>query len=193
MSLVIVHDFIAAYAEGTWNSTNKEEIKQLYDRSKRPANTPSLQKVDLDEELMLNLMSSRKPKDIQMKKLDFQLKALHTAFVKTAATLTEVANLAYTAPKDQDIRQAVLDKSCEMLRIVSYGASQVHPMRRNNIKPRLIHSLRHRLHKTTLEATNKSHFLFGGDLNKQAKDGESQISHMKCFKSYFNCTDSKCI
>ena len=165
-----VHEFIAAYAEGTWNSSNKEDIKSLYDKAKRPVNTPSLQKVDLDEELLLNLMASRKPKDLQMKKLDFQFKALHTAFVKSATMLTEVANLAYTAPKGQDIRQEVLDKSCEMLRILSYGASQVHPIRRNNIKPRLIHSLRHRLHKTSLEATNKTHFLFGGD--KQAKEGE---------------------
>ena len=71
-----------------------------------------------------------------MKKKDFQFKALHTA-----AILTEVANLAYTAPKEQDIRRMVLDKPCEMPRILSYRASQVHPIRWNNIKPRLIHLL----------------------------------------------------
>ena len=166
-----VHDFIATFVAGTWNSSSKEDVKALYEQAKRPANIPCLQKIDMDEELMVNLMASRRPKDIQMKKLDWQLKSVHTAFLKSAMMMTEIANLAFTAGKDVDIRQAVLDKSCETLQILSYGAAQVHPIRRNNVKARLHSSLRQRLHKTSLEHTNNSHFLFGGDLNKQAKEG----------------------
>ena len=167
-----VHDNIATYVEGVWNSINKDELRPLYDISRRPQNTPSLQKVDLDEELMTNLSSSRKPKDIAIKKADLQLRHIHTAFVKAATSMAQMADLAYSAPKDQDVRQTMLDKSCEVIRILAYGASQVHPIRRNNIKPRLIQPLRQRLDKTSLQATNNSHFLFGGDLHKQAKDGE---------------------
>ena len=54
-----VHETIATIAEGTWNSENKELLKSLLEATKRPSNTPSLQKVDVDDELMMNLMTSR--------------------------------------------------------------------------------------------------------------------------------------
>ena len=192
-----VHDTIATIAEGTWNSENKELLKSLLESTKRPANTPSLQKVDIDEELMMNLMTSRRPKDVQLKKQDYHLKTVHSAIVKSAVIATQMANLAYTAKKDDDIRQQMVDKSCEMLRIMSYGAAQLHPIRRNNIKGRLNASIRHALNKTSLETTNTTHFLFGGDLNKQAKEGELAMAIKIWFMTICQCasivTQSTCL
>ena len=147
---------------------------------KRPENLPSLQKVDLDDEISAAL--SERGKDSKIRKADWHLKSVHLAIVKATIMLSRMADTAATAQTSDDIRQTMTDQAMEAIQVLSYGAQQVHPIRRYNIKPRLASNLRNRLCKSSLEGTNKSHRLFGGDLHRQVKEGEIACIENCCGK-----------
>lgn len=88
-------------------------------------------KVDLDEAILKEL--SEKQRDAKIKKTDWQVKSVSTAFVKAATSMAQLADLAATAKPSADIRQAVADKAVESIHILTYGAALVHPIRRNNV------------------------------------------------------------
>jgi hypothetical protein len=169
---------LALIVEGLWSKENKPEIKAIYEQIKKPENTPSVQTVDLNREFAMQLGSN--PKDYRgtkIKKLDWQLRSVNTAFAKAACNLTRLANISATAQPGDDIRQLTTDKVLETIQILSYGSQLLHPIRRANVKPRLAPSTRSQLCKSTLEDTNKSHQLFGSDVQKQAKEGNYSMQY----------------
>ena len=159
---------VAALVEKSWNMPHKEDIKSIYTNHKRPGNTPSLQKVTLDSEIAAGL-AERFP---AAKRNDASLSFVSNALVKSAICLTEILHTNMTQMPAEQIVKLTLSKTFDALRILSYANSHLHNTRRNLIKFALDPNLRQPLCKNaTLESTNTSHQLFGGDMHKQAKEG----------------------
>ena len=45
-----ISKYLAALLENLWSKSHKEKIKDLYAANKRPQNTPSLEKVSLEDD-----------------------------------------------------------------------------------------------------------------------------------------------
>jgi hypothetical protein len=167
-----VADQIAKIVEATWSKDGRSEMKEIYDNIKRPQNTPSLQTVDLNYEILSQLNTNRKDtRGTKIRKMDYQLRAVNKAVVMAGINITRLADSAATAQPTDDIRQMVTDTAFETLQVLAHAASLIHPIRRHNCKPRLAANMRHQLCKSSLPETNSSHLLFGNDLHKQAKEG----------------------
>ena len=160
---------VAETVERAWNRTHKDELKELYLNNKRPGNTPSLQKVTLDEDLAAGI-SEKFPR---AKRADAIMNSVNTAMVKTAICITKVLDLNMTNLPSKETAQAVNDKATEALKMLAYGTSQLHHARRDHIKNYLDPTVRQQITRNkALTDTNTSHQLFGGDIHKQAKDGK---------------------
>lgn len=164
-----VNSSVADLVSKIWDKPVKDDIRQLYDSNKRPENIASLQKVELDDEVLNALHDKSKTRN-----LDFALKGINNALVKGASGITSIVNTAMTAGESSDIRQAVVDKGIEVLRIMAYGAQCTHSVRKEQIKPLLHADIRQKLcaKRTSVAEVNRSHCLFGGDVTSQVKKGE---------------------
>ena len=161
---------VAALVEKSWNMPHKDEIKNLYQTHKRPANTPSLEKVTLDSEIAAGL-AERFP---AARKTDASLGFVNNAVVKAAVCLTEIMNTNMTQMSPQEMAKATMSKAFDALRILAYGNSHLHNTRRHLLKFALDPALRQPLCKNaSLESINSTHQLFGGDMQKKAKEGWS--------------------
>lgn len=149
-----------------WDRNHKEEIKDLYAEHKRPANIPSLQKVALDEDIAIGLSDKSKAK-----RTDALLHSVNNALVKVAVAFTKVIEQNMISPENTDIRQKTVDQSIAGVKMLAYATSLLHTTRREQIKQVLDPGLKQKLKKNSIEATNASHQLFGGDLQKIAKEG----------------------
>ena len=161
-----VHPQVAKLVSKIWDKEQKSDIKTLFSDSPRPANTPCLQKVDLDEEVLADL--SKRP---QTKELDFSIRQLHHGITRAAICVTNLLSDVY----DKDTpRQQLADKAVTALRILSYTAQTSHTLRKNQIKPVLFPEIRNKLctKNASIAAINESHMLFGGDVPAQVKKGE---------------------
>ena len=160
---------VATLVEKTWNLPHKEDIKELYVKHKRPGNTPSLEKVTLDREISTGL-AERFP---AAKRTDAALGFVNNALVKTAVCLTEILHVNQTQMSPEEVAKHTMAKAFDALRILAYGNSHLHNSRRQLIKYTLDPSLRQPLlRNSSLETTNSSHQLFGGEMQKQAKEGQ---------------------
>jgi len=163
-----VADSLAKIVEKIWNRSNKEEIKDLYGAHRRPVNTPSLQKVTLDSDIAMGLSDKSRAK-----RTDALLHSINNAIAKSAIVITEIMDRNLKAPKSPDTCQFTVDQGIEAMKMLSYATSMLHSTRRDQIKQILDPAVRHQLCKNnTIESTNASHQLFGGDLQKQAKEAK---------------------
>ena len=163
---------VAKTVERAWNRTHKEDLKEMYLANKRPANTPSLVKVTLDDELAAGIGE----KFPRAKRADAIMNSVNNAMVKTAICITKVLDLNMTNMPSQATAQAVNDKATEALKMLAYGTSQLHHARRDHIKNLLDPSVKQQITRNKgLAVTNSSHQLFGGDLHKQAKEGQFSV------------------
>ena len=169
---------VAALVEKSWNMPHKEDMKTNYQAHERPGNTPSLQKVTLDAEIASGMEECFPA----AKKNDASLSIVSNALVKSAVCMTEILHTNMTQMPAAEMVKLTLQKTFDALRILSYANAHLHNTRRHMIKFALDPTVRQPLVKnTTLESTNASHQLFGGDMHKQAKEGwymfiSSQIS-----------------
>lgn len=60
-----VSDQLATLIQKLWDKSHKEEIKDLFANNARPENTPSLQKVDLDEDIASGPSDKARPKRME--------------------------------------------------------------------------------------------------------------------------------
>ena len=159
---------VAVLVEKTWNVPHKEDIKAIYTSHKRPGNTPSLEKVSLDDEIATGL-AERFP---AAKRNDAALSLVGNALVKSAICLTDIINTSMTDMSAEDAAKKTMAASFDALRILSYANAQLLGTRRHMLKYVLDPNLRQPLCKdASLESTNNSHQLFGGDMQKKAKEG----------------------
>ena len=161
---------VAKYVSKIWNKPMRENIKEVYDKYKRPENVACLQKVELDEELLDAL-----PGMLKARKQDFALKALNNAFVHAAIVCCDTLELAMSADKDIDIRQKVVNSTVNVLKVLSYGAQSTTSLRKEQLKPVLHPLLKDKAcaKKDSFKEVNNSHFLFGGEMPAQMKKGQS--------------------
>lgn len=166
---------LAELIEKLWNSP-VTDIKSIYETCRRPANTPSLQPVTLDDELKAAL-----PDKSRIKRLDGSLAAVNKNVSKAAVATTKIIELLMTSDSAESRQQAV-DQTIDLIQILSYGNSSLHSIRKEQMKPALDPAVRSKLCKTrAVEEINTSHQLFGGDIQKQVKEGEA---------SFFGCLNS---
>ena len=159
---------VATLVEKTWNVPHKEEIKVLYTNHKRPGNTPSLQKVTLDNEIASGL-AERFP---AAKRNDSALSLVGNALVKTAVCITDILNTSMTQLSAEEAAKKTMTNAFDALRILSYANAQLHGTRRNLLKYVLDPNLRQPLcREASLESINNTHQLFGGEMQKKAKEG----------------------
>ena len=163
-----VNEGIAGLVEKIWNqATLKAEIKEIYDNARRPENTPSLQRVELDQEFQLRYGS-------KLRRMDVNLKQVHTAFLKAAVKLTHLVENVSTCEDPGAEREAIADEMIDVIRVLAYGTTQLNDVRRENVKSLIIDpDVRTRVSRNKDQnQINSSHCLFGGDISKQAKEGD---------------------
>ena len=163
-----VEGSVAETVERAWNRTHREDVKELFLKNKRPQNTPSLAKVTLDEALDAGL-SEKFPR---AKRADAVLNSVNNAIVKAAVALTHLLDNNMTSVPSSEAMQAASDKATEAIKMLAYGNAQLHQARREHLKNLLDPSVKSQLVKGKhLTQTNTSHQLFGGDIQKRAKEG----------------------
>ena len=159
---------VASLVEATWGKQHKDDIKQIYDSHKRPANTPSLQKVVLDPELD-SVLGDRYPRS---KRTDATLQAIGNAISKAAVCLTEILHTNMSDMTAEATTKATLAKSFDAMRVLAYGHAKLQHTRRDMIKSALDPAVSRSLNRNaSVETSNSTHKLFGGDVHKQAKEG----------------------
>lgn len=87
------------------------------------------------------------------------------------------------ADKQQDLRQLMVDKSIEAIKMLSYTASMTHHIRKEQLRFVIDPGLRNRICRkkpAELQEINATHLLFGGDLQKQAKEGWLHDGSVHC-------------
>ena len=159
---------LANLMEKVWNKTHREELKTLYEANKRPKNTPSLERVTLDQDLAAGISGKSKAK-----RTDVTLNSANVAIVKSAIALTKLADRALSCEDLDKLRQDTIDSIMDSMKMLAHANSQIHNARREQFKSLMDPGLIQQLTKSkSLESTNASHQLFGGDLQKQAKEGQ---------------------
>lgn len=165
-----VNGKLASLVEKIWGSSLKGEIKDLYDDATRPANTPSLQRVELDQEIRLKDQS-------KVKRMDTTLRNATTALIKSAIKMTRMVDSIMKCEDPRTLKQQLVDEAIDSIRILSYGTTNLNEVRRENIKYMISDpEVRTRLCKNRdPEQVNTTHCLFGGDVSKQAKEGNCHL------------------
>ena len=165
-----IHKDLATLVENLWNKSHKDEMKELMNETKRPTNTPSLDKVSLDDDLVAGISFKSKAR-----RTDYTLHAVHGAIVKTAISLTRLADRNFR--KDpQASRQDTIDTAISSIKMLSHSTALLLQARREQFKSMLDPGLLQQISKSkSLQTANASHQLFGGELQKQAKEGQSSI------------------
>ena len=182
---------VAALVEGCWGKPHKDDIKNIYDGHKRPGNTPSLQKVVLDPELDA-VLGERYPKS---KRTDASLQAIGAAVSKAAICITEILHTNMSDISQEQATKDTMAKCFDAMRILAHGHAKVQHSRRELIKWSLDPAISKSLNRNaSIENSNASHKLFGGDVHKQAKDGKpSDIdSQITSFDSCQKIANSFC-
>ena len=158
---------LAALIENLWSKSHKEEIKDLYAANKRPQNTPSLEKVALDDDLAAGISYKSKAR-----RTDLTLHSVQGAMVKTAICLTRLADRNFT--KDpMASKQDTIDTAISGIKMLAHATSMLMQARREQFKSMLDPALLQQMSKSkALQASNTTHQLFGGELQKQAKEGQ---------------------
>ena len=165
-----VGEDLAQLTELIWGKTHKEEMKSLYTDYKRAPNTPSLQKVQLDEDICRALKDKSRAR-----RSDAVYGSISNALAKTAVCLTSLVEVNQQEADQPGISQKSADHAVNGLRMLSYANHLLHQVRRDHIKS-VLPALRQNLGKDKdLSEVNESHQLFGGDMQKQVKEGEFTI------------------
>jgi len=162
-----VGEDLAKLAELIWSKPQKEDIRDLYTTDKRPQNTPSLQKVQLDDDICAGLADKSKAR-----RSDAVFASINTARTKPAVCLTSPIEVNQKDADQPGISQRSADHAVNGLKILSYATHLLHQVRRDQLKYVLDPAIRQKLGKNkSLSEINESHQLFGGDTQKQAKEG----------------------
>lgn len=171
---------LASLIESLWNKSHREDIKELYGANKRPQNTPSLEKVSLDDDLAAGI-----PFKARARRTDITLHAVQGAIVKTAISLTRLADRNFS--KDEKAsKQDTIDTAVTSIKILSHATSLLLQARREQFKSMLDPGLLQQISKNkSLQAANSTHQLFGGELQKQAKEGQL-YSETSCYKKFMH-------
>jgi len=165
-----VNEDVATLVEKIWNQSLKSDIREIYDKALRPENTPSLQRVELDQEFRLKHGS-------KLKRMDVTLKTVNTALLKAAVKLTRLVEDLSTCDDPGAKREELTDEAIDVIRVLSYGTSQLNEVRRENVKSLIIDpDVRTRVSRNRDQGQiNSTHCLFGGEISKQAKEGISMV------------------
>ena len=160
---------LAKLVEGCWGKHHKEEFKKVCETHKTPGNTPSLQKVVLDPELEA-VLGDRYPR---AKRTDTALQTIGGVISKTATCLTEVLHMNMSDMSPETATKKIMTTCFDALRILAHGHAKLQHTRRDVIKFTLDPAVSRSLNKNaSIENSNATHKLFGGDVHKQAKEGQ---------------------
>ena len=159
---------LAKLVEGCWSKHHKEDFKKICDEHKTPGNTPSLQKVLLDPELEA-VLGDRYPRS---KRTDTALQTIGGAISKAAICFTEILHVNMSDVSPETATKKTMAACFDALRILAHSHAKLQHTRRDVIKFSLDPAVSRSLNKNaSIENSNATHKLFGGDVHKQAKEG----------------------
>lgn len=126
----------------------------------------------LDDEIVAVLGNTKN------KRIDATLASVNNSMTKTAVCLARLIDVNHLKADQPGTSQQSADLAVHALKMLAYGTSLLHSARKDQLKYVLDLSLRQKLGQNkSLQDINESHQLFGGDLQKQAKEGDI-LSHI---------------
>lgn len=160
---------VATLSEALWTRPVKE-VKPLYENLKRPENTPSLSKVDMDEDMLPYC-----PPKSYAHNQDNQLKGVANAFLKSYISLSKMVDDIVKGELGDNT--TVTDKVVHVMKILSHGSSQVNNFRRELLKQELSKKGQDRVRqklprKANLPTMYTTKKLFSGEILQYAKEAK---------------------
>ena len=153
-----ISEKLSKLVQNIWQSISSWNIREVFDRYKRPANL-EIHKVDMNTEIISTINKTARSRDIK-------LRSAQGALAKAVTPLTQIMDWLLKGGS-RDKQQLMVDAAVDTLKFISHANTQINQSRRELLKP----SLAPKYHGLCREGavTENTPYLLGSDISERIR------------------------